>query len=115
MRICKDKWKYQFRRNCISSIPQGIAYHQFRKELHIIIAKAYLYSLTADEIQQRRAVVDDIHADAWWYTIAFAMDKKISFLGTRFFGASDRTWTCTLSGPDPKSGVSANSTTEAGI
>ena len=28
---------------------------------------------------------DDIHANAWWYAIAFAMDKKISFLNNEIF------------------------------
>ena len=68
---------HQFRRNCISSK---------RNALYIIIAKAK-YSL--------RLMIctfgDEIHAKAWWYTIAFAMDKKIRQVSTcRIFWLRNR-------------------------
>ena len=58
-------------RNCISSK---------RNALYIIIAKAK-YSLQL----MICTFGDEIHAKAWWYTIAFAMDKKRPSLSTWSF------------------------------
>ena len=62
---------------------RSIVYHQFRKELHIIktlvlyiIKPTEIHTWRCDEIQQRQAVVDDIHADAWWYAKPVGLDKK---------------------------------------
>ena len=73
---------HQFCRNWISSTVISVVYHHCES-----------WYTFGDEIQQRNAVVDDIQPDDWWYAIAFAMDKKISFLRTRFFGGDgeDRT------------------------
>ena len=54
---------------CISSISQ---------KLHIIKTKFCISSLRKwyNLRLMRCTFGDDIHAKAWWYTIAFAMDKK---------------------------------------
>ena len=66
---------------------RSIVYHQFRKELHIIktqfcissLRKLFWYTLKRDDMQSWRT--DEIQqwqfCHCWWYTIAFAMDKKI--------------------------------------
>ena len=64
---------------CISSISQEIVYHPL-EEWHIIIAKAI--QPTVDDIRYG----DDIHVKTWWYTIAFAMDKKVVSHRYDFFG-----------------------------
>ena len=50
------------------SSTRSVAYHQFRKELHIIKAERFVYhhcerryTLTRDDIQRRHAAFDDIH------------------------------------------------------
>ena len=52
---------HQFRRNCISP-KQRFVYHHCER----------LYNLRL----MIYAFGDDIHTKVWWYTIAFAMDKK---------------------------------------
>ena len=53
---------HQFRRNCISSM-RSIVYHHCERGYSL---RLMIYTFG-----------DEIHAKAWWYTIAFAMDKKI--------------------------------------
>ena len=76
---------------------RSIVYHQFRKELHIIktqfcissLRKLFWYTLKRDDMQSWRT--DEIQqwqfCHCWWYTIAFAMDKKIPVLKNRDFWA----------------------------
>ena len=63
---------------CISSISQ---------KLYITKTKFCISSLR--KLCNLRLMIyalgDDIHTKVWWYTIAFAMDKKISFRRTRIF------------------------------
>ena len=64
---------------------RSIVYHQFREELHIIktlvlyiiIEKGFYAHLRCDEMRRTRAAMI-YTTTSWWYTIAFAMDKKIS-------------------------------------
>ena len=60
---------HQFRRNCISST-RSVVYHHCESEYNL---RLMIYSLWRDIPVK----ADEIHANAWWYTIAFAMDKKI--------------------------------------
>ena len=52
---------HQFRRNCISS-KRSFVYHHCEKKCSL---RLMIYTFG-----------DEMHACAWWYTIAFAMDKK---------------------------------------
>ena len=61
--------KHQFRRNCISSLRNRHTAYGWWDTRY-----AWWYTVLKD----------------WWYTIAFAIDKKISFRRTRFFGRGRR-------------------------
>ena len=71
------RWVYYI---IFSHINQGVSlvYHQFREKLHIISTKCCISSLR--KRYKLRLMIyacgDDIHAKAWWYAIAFAMDKQ---------------------------------------
>ena len=76
---------HQFRRNCISS-KRSFVYHHCEKKCSL---RLMIYTFG-----------DEVHACAWWYTIAFAMDKKSTGRNLSIFGRSDRTWTCGLMLPN---------------
>ena len=65
---------------------RSVVYYQFRKELHIIKATLCISSLRKFFIHASRDDMQSWRTDViqqwqichcWWYTIAFAMDKKI--------------------------------------
>lgn len=56
--MCKIKAK-----PCISSIPQGIAYHQLRKKLYII-KPTEIHTFGVMRYKGDNVALDDIHADA---------------------------------------------------
>ena len=62
---------HQFRRNCISS-KRSFVYHHCEKKYSL---RLMIYTFG-----------DEMHACAWWYTIAFAMDKKSTGRNLSIFG-----------------------------
>ena len=74
---------------------RSLVYHQFRKKLHITNTKCCISSLRkrCNLRLMIYACGDDIHAKAWWYAIAFAMDKQKKELlldkSSFFVGAAD--------------------------
>ena len=75
---------------------RSIVYHQFRKELHIIKTKSCISSLrknfwyTPKGVMRYKGGVPPLTIythTAWWYAIAFAMDKKFDLSKqVEFFG-----------------------------
>ena len=72
---------HQFRRNWISS-KRSFVYHHCEKKCSL---RLMIYTFG-----------DEMHAYAWWYTIAFAMDKKSTGRNPSIFGRGTRTWTLSL-------------------
>ena len=71
---------------------RAIAYHQNRV-LHIIKFAEFVYHHCERRCNLRLMIYaygDDIHTKVWWYTIAFAMDKKTTSSRLSFFGRNDR-------------------------
>ena len=69
---------HQFRRNCISS-KRSFVYHHCEKKCSL---RLMIYTFG-----------DEMHAYAWWYTIAFAMDKKSTGRNLSIFGGGEGNWT----------------------
>ena len=72
---------------------RSIVYHKFRKELHIIngatdcissLRMLFMHA-TRDDIQPH-GWWDTSGSAAWWYTIAFAMDKNKTVRRLSYFG-----------------------------
>ena len=95
---------HQLRRNCISS-KRSFVYHHCEKKCSL---RLMIYTFG-----------DEMHACAWWYTIAFAMDKKDygkRIIFHSLFGAGKRIWTSTFFRKlEPESNASANSAMSAQI
>ena len=100
-RATKKIFLPSFRMNLNSHRNHGESrvYHQ-DGVLHIINSAGIVYH-HCERIYSLRLMIytfgDEMHACAWWYTIAFAMDKKSTGRNLSIFGAGKRARTFTVS------------------